>query len=130
MTLCDREALIRLLRECGDAPTFKHCSFSGEAHSNLDLRAARFSQCNLEHALMEHSELARTRWLACKRAAARFRDANVSGARFCRSDLNNTDWTGSKLASAAFTEVKLSGARFVDARTLGLGYHEFERRHP
>lgn len=104
----DREALTRLLRECGDEPTFEHCSFSGEDLSNLDLRAARFTQCDFEYARMEHCELTRTRWLACKGAAARFRYANVSEARFRRSDLNNTDWTGSRLASAVFTEVKLT----------------------
>ncbi|MCP3707295.1 pentapeptide repeat-containing protein [Paraburkholderia sp. CNPSo 3274] len=62
----DREALTRLLRECGDGPTFEHCNFGGEDFSNLDLRAARFTQCNFEHTLLEHCELAGSRWLACK----------------------------------------------------------------
>ncbi|WP_321817436.1 MULTISPECIES: pentapeptide repeat-containing protein [unclassified Paraburkholderia] len=120
----DRDDLGRILRECGDEPTFEQCTFSGEDFSNFDFRAARFTRCNFENTLLEHAELARSRWLACKCASASFRFANLTEARFVQSDLNNTDWKASKLASAVFTGVKLTGARFVDARTLGLSFHD------
>ncbi|HEV3429013.1 MAG TPA: hypothetical protein VG320_14140, partial [Paraburkholderia sp.] len=41
----ERDDLTRILRECGDAPTFEHCDFSGEDLSRLDFRAARFTRC-------------------------------------------------------------------------------------
>jgi uncharacterized protein YjbI with pentapeptide repeats len=116
----DIQAVITVLRECGEKPNRDNACFDLSA---LRLPGANFEESHFSNATFEGGRLSKAQFKGCHLENAIFFNASVKGADFSNAYMAGANFYKADLSEAKFFEAHLEKARFEESKGVKVDFY-------